>query len=117
MANYINNKDLFKEIMISKEQGQLTPTAVKMLQLLVKKSITVLRYKDIEDKEDCMAGGMEDLLRYWDRFNPEKSTNAFAYFTQICKRGITKSFKKITHPTKSTTDMISLSNIKGFYNV
>jgi len=32
--NYLNNKDLLAEIIKSKEQDELTPTALKMLMML-----------------------------------------------------------------------------------
>jgi hypothetical protein len=37
-------------------------------------------------------------LKYWRNFNP-KYTNAFAYFTEIAKRGYAKGWNKL-HPVK-----------------
>ena len=34
-------------------------------------------------REDMICDGIENCLQYIDNFNPEKSTNPFAYFTQI----------------------------------
>jgi hypothetical protein len=34
MANYVQPDDLKREILISKERGELTPTAVTMFQLM-----------------------------------------------------------------------------------
>lgn len=34
-------------------------------------------------REDMVSDGVENCLLYIDNFNPEKSTNPFAYFTQI----------------------------------
>jgi len=34
-------------------------------------------------REDMICDGIENWLRYVDNFDPEKSTNPFAYFTQI----------------------------------
>jgi hypothetical protein len=36
MANYVNNKDLLKELIISKQQDKLTDNAVLLLQKMVK---------------------------------------------------------------------------------
>ena len=36
---YLNNKDLYIEIIVSKAQGKLTRNAEKMLELLAKKTI------------------------------------------------------------------------------
>ena len=34
-------------------------------------------------KDDMISDGIENCLQYLDNFNPEKSKNPFAYFTQI----------------------------------
>ena len=34
-------------------------------------------------KDDMISDGIENCLQYVNNFNPEKSTNPFAYFTQI----------------------------------
>jgi|TARA_B100002051_G_C16651553_1_gene594215 DNA-directed RNA polymerase specialized sigma24 family protein len=34
-------------------------------------------------REDMICDGIENCLQYIDNFNPEKSKNPFAYFTQI----------------------------------
>ena len=34
-------------------------------------------------KEDMISDGVENCVQYIDNFNPEKSKNPFAYFTQI----------------------------------
>jgi DNA-directed RNA polymerase specialized sigma24 family protein len=34
-------------------------------------------------KDDMICDGIENCIQYIDNFNPEKSKNPFAYFTQI----------------------------------
>jgi DNA-directed RNA polymerase specialized sigma24 family protein len=34
-------------------------------------------------KDDMISDGIENCIQYLHNFNPEKSTNPFAYFTQI----------------------------------
>lgn len=96
--NYLNNKDLYNEIVKSKEQGQLTREAEKMLILLAERAIRKMTYVDSADRDDCLQFALLDLLKYWKNFNP-KYTNAFAYFTEIAKRGYAKGWNKI-HPQK-----------------
>lgn len=96
--NYLNNKDLYNEIVKSKEQGKLTRDAEKMLILLAERAIRKMKYVDDDDRQDCLQFALLDLLKYWKNFNP-KYTNAFAYFTEIAKRGYAKGWNKI-HPTK-----------------
>ena len=83
---------------ISKEQDALTPTAEKMLILLAERAIRKMTYVSEDDRKDCLSFAILDLLKYWKNFNPDYP-NAFAYFTEIAKRGYAKGWNKI-HPQK-----------------
>lgn len=96
--NYLNNRDLYDQIVLSKEQDKLTPEAEKMLVMLAERAIRKLTYVSDDDRQDCLQFALLDLLKYWRNFNP-KYTNAFAYFTEIAKRGYAKGWNKI-HPKK-----------------
>tara|TARA_B100001287_G_scaffold246423_1_gene224359 strand:+ start:430 stop:861 length:432 start_codon:yes stop_codon:yes gene_type:complete len=96
--NYLNNKDLYAEIVQSKDDDKLTRKAEKMLQMLAERAINKLSYVNEEDRKDCLQFALLDLWKYWRNFNP-KYTNAFAYFTEIAKRGYAKGWNKI-HPNK-----------------
>ena len=96
--NYLNNKDLHAAMSESKELDKLTPTAQKMLVLLAERAILKMRYVNEDDKNDCLQFAMLDLLKYWRNFNPDYP-NAFAYFTEIAKRGYAKGWNKL-HPNK-----------------
>jgi DNA-directed RNA polymerase specialized sigma subunit len=115
MANYVSNKELYLQIIASKEKGVLTPEALKMLDRMIKEISKVFQYKMEEDREDCQAFAMEDVIKYWDRFNPEKSTNAFAFYTQMIKNGYAKGWRKL-HPIKSS-QVVSISKEYGIYNI
>lgn len=103
----IPKADLLAEVMKSKEQDQLTARCMQMFILIATNSNRKLRYRNPMDKEDCIAGGLEDLIKYWRRFDPAISDNAFAFYTQIAKHGFAKVWKKL-HP--NGFDNISLSN-------
>lgn len=96
--NYLNPRDFYDEIVKSKEQDKLTKDAEKMLILLAEKAINKMKYVDEKDREDCLSFAILDLLKYWRSFNPQY-TNAFAYFTEIAKRGYAKGWNAI-HPEK-----------------
>jgi hypothetical protein len=96
--NYLNNRDFYDAIVASKEQDALTKDAEKMLILLAEKAINKLRFVNDDDRYDCLSFAILDLLKYWRNFNP-KYTNAFAYFTEIAKRGYAKGWNKL-HPLK-----------------
>lgn len=119
--NYLNNKDLYEQIIISKDQDKLTPEAEKMLILLAERAIRKLSYESDEDRQDCLQFAILDLLRYWRGFNP-KYKNAFAYFTEIAKKGYAKGWNKI-HPKKykSTLSLdrtgFNQDNESGMFNI
>ncbi len=96
--NYLNNKDLHDAISESKNLDKLTPTAEKMLMLLAERAINRMSYVNPDDRQDCLQFALLDLLKYWRGFKPEYP-NAFAYFTEIAKRGYAKGWNKI-HPQK-----------------
>jgi hypothetical protein len=116
--NYLNNKDLLAEIIKSKEQDELTPTALKMLMMLADRSSNRLQYSNSEDKQDCIAMAYMDLFRYWRSFNPDKGSNAFAYYTEIAKRGFAKGWNTI-HPKKyaGTVSITGSSDSEGIYSI
>ena len=113
MAQYVNNKELYQSIIESKEKGELTPQALNMLLRMIMEISKIFKYKFEEDREDCQAFAMEDVIKYWNRFNPEKSNNPFAFYTQMIKHGYAKGWRKL-YPNKFSS-RISLSE-GGVYN-
>ncbi len=59
-------------------------------------------------KEEMIGDGIENCIMYVDNFNPDKSTNPFAYFTQIIYyaylRRIEKEKKALYTKYKATED-------------
>lgn len=120
---YLKNKDFVVEIVISKEQKQLTYKAQQMMILLANKTIKKMRYYNPIDKEDCLQTGLLVMFSNWQNFDVTKSTNAFAYFTEIFKRGIARGFNEL-HKYKGDPEgdvkMISLHSSNegdGMYNI
>ncbi len=112
--NYADPEELKREVLISLEKGELTPRLVEIFQRMANEISKKFRYKDEEDRQDCIAFAMMDVIRYWKSFNPEKSKYPFAYYTQILKNGFAKGWRKL-HPI-SSVDQISISS-ENFYNI
>jgi DNA-directed RNA polymerase specialized sigma subunit len=92
---YLKNKDLLEEILISKENKELTPKAQQYFVLLANRVIERMHYTNENDKEDCLQTGLFDLFANWHNFDTRKSENAFAYFTEIFKRGIARGYGQL----------------------
>ena len=45
-------------------------------------------------REDMICDGIENCVQYIENFNPEKSKNPFAYFTQIIYYAFLEEYKK-----------------------
>ncbi len=118
--SYIKPKELYEEICISLDKKQLTPKAQDMLILIAERANRKLKYTDPMDREDCIGFALLDLFRYWDRFKPEKTTNAFAFYTQIAKNGYAKGWHKL-HPGKYkgtvSLDKKASTESEGIYSI
>jgi hypothetical protein len=95
--NYINNKEFTDSVIESKEKDELQPFTIECFVMLANRAVERLYFRDPRDKEDCIQSALVDCIKYWRNFDPEKSDppNAFAYFTQMCKNGYAKEWKKI----------------------
>lgn len=82
---YLTNKELLAEIKRAKRKGEMTPRLAQMLQLLCAKYAKKGNFVNYTYNEDMQAYAMLMLVRTWNAFNPEKSSNPFAFFTQCIK--------------------------------
>jgi|TARA_R110002167_G_scaffold90201_2_gene243239 hypothetical protein len=110
---YISNKELYVEVIVSKARGKLTRDAEKMLLLLATRTIKKMRYSYNDDKLDCYQSGLLDMFDNWYNFSEEKSTNAFAYFTEIFKRGLAKGYNQIYKKKGDNDHEIKLISIQN----
>jgi len=114
-THHVKNKDLREEIIKSKELDELTPAALDMFILMAQKFSHKMTYIYIEDKEDCISFAIMDCYLYWRGYDPEKSLNAFAYYTQIIKNGFAKGWRKL-HGHMPYSTKISI-NQNSIYNL
>ncbi len=86
-VNYLNNKDLMKQVMLSKENDppKMTDRLAHMLQTLAARYGRKGNFANYTYNEDMQAYAMMMLVRTWNSFNPLKSQNPFAFFTQCIK--------------------------------
>jgi hypothetical protein len=92
--HYVNNRDFLdalvvfkKECARAKENGEPRPPISNYIGECFLKIATHLSYKpnfvNYMFREDMICDGIENCVQYIENFNPEKSSNPFAYFTQI----------------------------------
>lgn len=113
--NYVNNKDFLDALMTYRKSvaeaeasGAVKPKVPRYIGECFLKIATHLSYKpnfvNYMFREDMVCDAVENCLQYIHNFNPEKSTNPFAYFTQVTwyafLRRIAKEKKQLEIKTK-----------------
>ena len=109
--HYVNNKEFLQAMIEWRERcvtaenvGEPPPPVTDYIGECFLKIATHLSYRpnfiNYTYRDEMISDGIENCLQYVKNFNPEKSKNPFAYFTQIIYyaflRRITKE-KKQTH--------------------
>ena len=94
MAHYVNNADFLKaiseyraKVQEAKEKGLEKPMVSNYIGECILKIANHLSYKpnfiNYSYRDDMILDGIENCIQYIDNFDPSKSNNPFAYFTQI----------------------------------
>lgn len=94
MAHYVDNKEFLaamieyrKLVKEAADAGDPKPRVPNYIGECILKIATHLAYKpnfiNYSYRDEMVSDGIENCLQYIDNFNPEKSSNPFAYFTQI----------------------------------
>ena len=94
MAHYVNNKDFLDALIKHREacekaaqEGKDKPIISNYIGDCILKIATHLSYKpnfiNYSYRDDMILDGVENCIQYLSNFNPDKSSNPFAYFTQI----------------------------------
>ena len=117
---YVNNADFLKALMDYKEGCKLAtknktkpPPIPNYIGECFMKIAEGLSHKpnfiNYTYRDEMMSDGIENCLMYFNNFNPEKSKNPFAYFTQIIYyaflRRIQKEKKQTYVKYKATEQM------------
>jgi DNA-directed RNA polymerase specialized sigma subunit len=103
--HYVNNKEFLIAIVEYKamvrraaEKGEPKPRITNYLGECFLKIATHLSYKpnfvNYMFKDDMICDGIENCVQYINNFDPEKSSNPFAYFTQIIHYAFLRRIQK-----------------------
>lgn len=120
--NYVNNKDLLaalieyqkqcKEAEDSGDEPPRVPNYVgECIYQIATRLATKPNFSGYSYKDDMISDGIENCLQYIHNFDPEKSSNPFAYFTQIIwyafLRRIQKEKKQMYIRFKSSQSLLA----------
>jgi hypothetical protein len=104
--NYLSNVNLHCEMLVSLSAGKLTRPAQNMILLIGKGVNRKFYYKTQEDREDALQTGLLDAFKFWMNYDPERTKNPFAYFTEVIKRGHTKYYNDMIENTHTRLDVL-----------
>lgn len=120
--NYVNNKSLLEALIQyrndckdAEESGDPTPKIPEYIGecifLIATRLATKPNFSGYSYKDDMISDGIENCIQYIHNFDPDKSSNPFAYFTQIIwyafLRRIQKEKKQMYIRFKSSQHMMT----------
>jgi DNA-directed RNA polymerase specialized sigma24 family protein len=103
--NYINNKDLYENmveyrvLLLEAEQNgtqkpRVTDYVGKAILLICNNLAKKPNFSGYTYKQDMISDGIIDCLAAVDNFDPNKTSNPFAYFTQIAWNAFIRRIQK-----------------------
>ena len=126
--HYVNNKELLQALIVyrekvadAKEKDLPTPRITNYLGECFLKIATHLSYKpnfvNYMFRDDMISDGIENCVQYIHNFDPEKSRNPFAYFTQIIHYAFLRRIQKEKKQLDIKTKIIERSGFDEVMNV
>ena len=122
--HYVNNKE-FLEAMVAwrekcaeaEQKGKEQPPVTNYIGECFLKIATHLSYRpnfiNYTYRDEMISDGIENCLQYVANFNPEKSKNPFAYFTQIIYYAFLRRIQKEKKQTHVKNKMIEKNNFES----
>ena len=119
--HYVNNKEFLaamveyrKSVNRAKRKKQAKPPVTDYIGSCFLKIANHLSYRpnfiNYTYRDDMISDGIENCLQYLDNFDPDKSNNPFAYFTQIIYYAFVRRIQKEKKQTVIKQKMIADSN-------
>ena len=122
--HYVNNKEFLQAIVERKtlikeaeSVGEGPPQITNYLGECILKIANHLSYRpnfiNYTYREEMISDGIENCLQYIDRFDPAKSSNPFAYFTQIIYYAFVRRITKEKKQQMIKEKLLKESNIES----
>jgi DNA-directed RNA polymerase specialized sigma24 family protein len=119
--HYVNNKEFLeamkayrKSVNKAKKEKKEKPPVSNYIGSCFLKIANHLSYRpnfiNYTFRDDMISDGIENCLQYLDNFNPAKSSNPFAYFTQIIYYAFIRRIQKEKKQTTIKHKLIMDSN-------
>ena len=121
--HYVNNKEFLqamigwkekvKEAEENEEKRPIVPNYIGECFLKIANHLSYRpNFINYTYREEMISDGIENCLQYIDNFDPEKSKNPFAYFTQIIYFAFVRRITKEKKQQKIKNKLLQTSNIE-----
>jgi DNA-directed RNA polymerase specialized sigma subunit len=97
---YVSNAELLEEIKKYKVDGKASERLGNMLLLMARNYVSKGNFAGYTWRQDMVSVGVLTCIKYLRNFNPDKSSNAFSYVTQILGNAFKQTIldeKKVGH--------------------
>ena len=122
--HYVDNKKFLEAMVIyrekvnkAKENNRKKPDVTNYIGECFLKIANHLSYRpnfiNYTYRDDMISDGIENCLQYMNNFNPEKSTNPFAYFTQIIYYAFIRRIQKEKKQQQVKQKMIANEGVEN----
>ena len=126
--HYVNNKEFLaalikyrEDVEIAQIQNKPKPVIPRYIGDCFLKIANHLSFKpnfvNYMFKDDMVCDGIENCVQYINNFNPEKSKNPFAYFTQIIHYAFLRRIQKEKKQLEIKTKIIERSGYEEVFTV
>lgn len=100
-GHYVTNAELLPAFLEAKAAGRLTDKLARMLMLIAERYSYHPWFGGYSYREDLVSAAVANLARNWHKFDPEKSSNPFSYYTTACYR----SFQAVIEAEREASDL------------
>ena len=123
--HYVDNKKFLQAMIdwkavchIAEKEGKSQPPVTNYIGECFLKIATHLSYRpnfiNYTYRDEMISDGIENCLQYVANFNPEKSKNPFAYFTQIIYYAFIRRIQKEKKQTHVRNKMIENQSYESY---
>ena len=122
--HYVDNKKFLEamtefrlKVKTAEEKGKKRPMVTNYIGECFLKIANHLSYRpnfiNYTFRDDMISDGIENCLQYMDNFNPDKSKNPFAYFTQIIYYAFIRRIQKEKKQIQIKSKLIANAGVEN----
>lgn len=111
--HYVPPEAFHKEYKLSQEKGEPTRKLLLMFEKIAKGYSSKYRFRNKLDIDACVNYALTEAWLKWDRYDPERSSNIFSFFTSVIKNDINQHYGTIMRYRGHLSIDVLFSNTKN----